>query len=106
MNALNAGKQRAQPPCRPAGRLHHLHFNVFVCDPCLPVLLLLLLLSAHLSADEEDQALISEKTRDLLPQLMDERDWGGGGCRDERVGWRDNDSKKNANTLAWSVSSL
>lgn len=59
-------------PVRPTGRRPHLHFNLFVCDLCVypshsspSNLLLFLLLSAHLSADEEDQALISEKTGDL-----------------------------------------
>lgn len=72
-------------PVRPTGRRPHLHFNLFVCELCVypshsspSNLLLFLLLSAHLSADEEDQALISEKTGDLSPQLMDEEGGRGG----------------------------
>lgn len=74
------------PPVHPTGRRPHLHFNLLVCDLCVypsrsspsNLLLFLLLLSAHLSADEEDQALISEKTGDLSPQLMDEEGGRGG----------------------------
>lgn len=69
---------RSLLPVRP-----HLHFHLFICNlRVYPSLSspsnLLHLLSAHLSADEEDQAWISEKPRDLSPQLMDEEGGRGG----------------------------
>lgn len=66
---INAGKQRALPPGCAASPMLHLHFNLFISDPCVyPTSLLLL--RAHLSAQEKDQALISEETQNPSPQLI------------------------------------
>lgn len=87
MNVINGRKQPAAAggAARPSGRSlrPHLHFNLCVCDPLftclsLPLLLSLLRPSARSSADETDQALISDETGDPSAQRREE-----GGRREE-----------------------
>lgn len=62
----------SRPPVRPpAGFLICISIPFTRPSPPSP---LLLLLSTHLSADEEDEALISEETGDLSPRLTDEEE--------------------------------